>query len=381
VTGPAGTDPARPLRGYRVVSLAEQYPGPFATLILGDLGADVVQIERPQGGDPSRAFPGHYAALNRGKRSVALDLKTAEGAGACRTLLGRADVLLEGFRPGVLDRLGLAPAELIAANPGLVVVSVSGFGQDGPYRDRPAHDLSFQAMVGLLDAGAPSVPAVALADVASGLFAAIAALTGLAGRAAHGRGGHYDVAMFDALVSFVVTRLVPVANDMPPDSLGQDPGYGLFATGDGRWVSLSIAFEDHFWRALCSALDLTALAEVGGPERAARRDEIRAVLAARIVAEPLAHWERILPAAGIAYGAVQDLTGLLQDPQFRARGLLHTVADRRFVRQPLTVDGSGPGPGTAVPALGEHTEEVLREAGLTEEAVAAACAVKLTGQY
>ncbi|GAA4700143.1 CoA transferase [Pseudonocardia yuanmonensis] len=372
---------ALPLTGYRVVSLAEQYPGPFATLILGDLGADVVQVERPQGGDPSRIFPGHHAALNRGKRSVALDLKTPEGLAACRALVARADVLLEGFRPGVLARLGLDPADLSAENPGLVVVSVSGFGQDGPYRDRPAHDLSFQAVAGLLDPDAPVVPPAALADVAAGLFAAVAALTGLAGRVHSGRGGHYDVGMFDALVSFVVTRLVPAANGMPPDSLGQDPGYGLFATADGRWVSFSIAFEDHFWRALCVALDLAALAEVRGPERAVRRDEIRGVLAERIAAEPLAHWEKILPAAGVAYGAVQDLAGLVDDPHLQARGLLQSVGEHRYLRQPLVVDGDAPGPRTAVPALGEHTEDVLREAGVADETVAAVLAAELTRQY
>ncbi|QJY44496.1 CaiB/BaiF CoA transferase family protein [Pseudonocardia broussonetiae] len=372
--------PVRPLDGYRVVSLAEQYPGPFATMVLGDLGADVVQVERPQGGDPSRAFPGHHAALNRGKRSVALDLKTPSGLAACRALVARADVLVEGFRPGVLDRLGLSPADLTRDHPGLVVVSVSGFGQDGPYRDRPAHDLSFQAVAGLLDAEAPVVPQVALADVAAGLFAAIAALTGLAGRATGGRGGHYDVGMFDALVSFVVTRLVPVANGMPADALGQDPGYGLFATADGRWISLSIVFEDHFWRALCAVSGLDALAGLTAPERAARRDGVRAELARRIAAEPLAHWERVLPAAGVAYGAVQDLAGLVEDPHLRGRGLLQTVEGRRHLRQPLVVDGTAPGPRSGVPGLGAHTGEVLREAGVAEETVAAVLGAALTGR-
>lgn len=372
---------ARPLTGYRVVSLAEQYPGPFATLILGDLGADVVQVERPQGGDPSRLFPGHFQALNRGKRSAALDLKTPTGLEACRALIARADVLVEGFRPGVLDRLGLSPTALVEGSPGLVVVSVSGFGQDGPYRDRPAHDLSFQAMAGLLDPDAPAVPPVALADVAAGLFAAVAALTGLAGRVHTGRGGHYDVGMFDALVSFVVTRLVPTANGLPPDSLGRDPGYGVFATADGRWISLSIAFEDHFWRALCTALGLESLAGLPGPERDARTDEIRATLSDRIAAEPLAHWERVLPAAGVAYGAVQDLAGLVEDPHLRSRGLLQTVGADRFLRQPLVVDGAAHGPRSGVPALGEHTAEVLREAGVAAETVAAVCAERLTGQY
>jgi crotonobetainyl-CoA:carnitine CoA-transferase CaiB-like acyl-CoA transferase len=144
------TDTATPLAGYRVLSLAEQYPGPFATLLLSDLGADVIQLERP-GGDPARRYPEFYAALNRGKRSAAVDLKHPGGVPAVAALAARADVVLEGFRPGVLDRLGLGAEQLTAANPALVHVSISGFGQTGPYRDRPAHDLTYQAMAGLLD--------------------------------------------------------------------------------------------------------------------------------------------------------------------------------------------------------------------------------------
>ncbi|HEY1973596.1 MAG TPA: CaiB/BaiF CoA-transferase family protein, partial [Pseudonocardia sp.] len=203
---------SRPLAGYRVLSLAEQYPGPFATLLLSDLGADVVQLERPDGGDPARRYPAFHAALNRGKRSIALDLKQAEGLATARALIAHVDVLLEGFRPGVMHRLGLGPATLTATNPGLVYVSGSGFGQSGPYRDRPAHDLSYQAMTGLLDpVTAPDqLPILSLADLAAGLFAAIAALTGLAGRAGNGgRGGVYDVSMFDTLVSLMTTHLAP----------------------------------------------------------------------------------------------------------------------------------------------------------------------------
>lgn len=267
-----------PLEGYRVVSLAEQYRGPFARLLLSDLGADVVQVERPAGGDPARAFPWHFAALGRGKSSVVLDLKTDAGRTACRTLVDRADVLLEGFRPGVLARLGLDPAELTATNPGLV------------------------------DTGTPAMPGLALADVAAGLFATVAALTGLAGRATSGRGGHYDVAMLDALMAFAATRLVPAANGTPPDTLGQDPGYGLFATADGRHAALR------------------------GPAE------------------------------------------VLDDPQLAAHGLLQQVDGRAFLRQPLTVDGRGPGPTRGVPGLGEHTEEVLRQAGVAPDTLASVLA-------
>jgi crotonobetainyl-CoA:carnitine CoA-transferase CaiB-like acyl-CoA transferase len=360
---------SRPLSGYRVVSLAEQYPGPFATLLLGDLGADVVQVERPAGGDPSRIFPGFYEALNRGKRSVALDLKHPDGLAACRALIERADVLLEGFRPGVMDRLGLSADTLAATNPGLVRVSVSGFGQFGPYHDRPAHDLTFQGLTGLLDAQSPAVPQLSLADLAAGLFTAIAALTGIAGRASGGRGGHYDVSMFDTLVSFIATKLVPAANGVPADTLGLDPGYGLFATADARWVSLSIAFEDHFWRALCLALELPELAEIPGPQRVERREELRTAVAQRIASKDLAHWEQSLHPVGIAYGAVQTLQDLLADQHVRARELLQTVDGRTFFRQPLWVDGGAPGPRSGAPQLGQHTVEVLGEAGLSAESV------------
>lgn len=361
---------ALPLAGYRVVSLAEQYPGPFATLLLGDLGADVVQVERPGTGDPSRIFPGFHEALNRGKRSVALDLKHPDGVAACRALADRADVLLEGFRPGVVHRLGLGAHTLTAANPGLVYVSVSGFGQAGPYRDRPVHDLTFQSLAGLLDPVAPAVPHLSLADLCAGTFTALAALTGIAGRATSGRGGRYDVSMFDTLVSFVTTALVPAANGLPLDSLGLDPGYGVFVTADGRWVSVSIAFEDHFWRALCTALDLDDVADVRGPERVVRRDELRAAVAGRIAAEDLEHWEKAL--AGIPYGAVQTIQDLVADPHVAERGLLQQIGERRYLRQPLVVDGGAPGPRRGVPAVGEHTVEVLTEAGLDVGALLAA---------
>jgi crotonobetainyl-CoA:carnitine CoA-transferase CaiB-like acyl-CoA transferase len=356
------SDARGPLDGIRVVSVAEQYPGPFATLLLGDLGADVVQIERPSG-DPSRAFPGLYEALNRGKRSVVLDLKQSAGVKAFRAVVSQADVLLEGFRPGVMDRLGLGAQTLRAANPRLVYVSVSGFGQDGPYRDRPAHDLTFQAMTGVLEDGR-AAPRLSLADLSAGVFAAIAALTGLAGRASSGMGGYYDVAMFDSLLSFLTAGLVPVANGRTPDTLGQDPGYALYATSDNRWVSMSIAFEDHFWRELCDHIDLPQLADVAGPERVTRRDEIAALLAQRIAERSAAEWDKLLTPAGVPFGIVRDLREVVDDPQVRARDLLQHVAGATALRQPLVVDGVRLGPRVGTPQLGQHTREVLAECGI-----------------
>lgn len=368
------TTPDAPLAGIRVVSLAEQFPGPFATLLLSDLGADVVQVERPNGGDPSRAFPGHYDALNRGKRSVALDLKDADGADAFGRLVSHADVLLEGFRPGVLSRLGFGPDELLRRHPRLVYVSVSGFGQESPLRNHPAHDLSFQAMAGLLDSeAAPHPPVLALADLSAGMFTAFAALTGVVAAMNTGRGGHYDVAMLDTLLTLAATRLVPAANGQPPDTLGLDPGYGLFATADGEWISLSIAFEDHFWMALCVALDLPEIGAISAAERIGERERLRGLIAARILASPADHWDKVLLAAGVPYGRVSTLADVLGDPNTLARQMIQSVAtpdgERSFVRQPLIVDGVPHGPTRGTPRLGEHTAEILREAGVPPEVV------------
>jgi crotonobetainyl-CoA:carnitine CoA-transferase CaiB-like acyl-CoA transferase len=368
--------PVAPLAGIRVVSLAEQFPGPFATLLLGDLGADVVQVERPTGGDPSRAFPGLYEALNRGKRSVALDLKDADGAAAFGQLIAQADVLLEGFRPGVLARLGFGPDELLPRHPRLVYVSVSGFGQDSPLRNHPAHDLTYQAMAGLLDSGQsepPQTPVLSLADLSAGMFAAFAALSGVLAAKNTGRGGHYDVAMFDTLLTFAATRLVPRANGQPADTLGLDPGYGLFATADGTWISLSIAFEDHFWKALCVALNLPDLADVSADTRVDGRERLRSVIAARILERPVAHWDEVLLGSGVPYGRVNTLEDLLDDPNVAARHMIQSIptrdGQRSFVRQPLIVDGVPHGPTRGTPRLGEHTAEVLTQAGVPPDLV------------
>ncbi|AQT82355.1 hypothetical protein B1R94_28610 [Mycolicibacterium litorale] len=360
--------PTAPLAGIRVISLAEQFPGPFATLLLGDLGADVIQIERPRGGDPSRAFPGLYQALNRGKCSVALDLKDPEALAACRTLIGTADVVLEGFRPGVLNRLGLGHDQLVQDNPALVYVSVSGFGQHGPLRDLPAHDLTFQALAGLLDTAEPRVPHLALADLFGGMFTAFAAVTGALAARSSGRGGYYDVAMLDTLLTVAATKLVPHANALPADTLGLDPGYGLFATADGTWVSLSIAFEDHFWAALCTALDMPDVHDLTSAQRIARREALHAAIAERFADQPADHWDAVLAGAGIPYGRLNTAEDLLADPHVALRQMFQSIptpdGEQTFIRQPLLVDGVAHGPRRGVPRLGEHTAELLTAAGI-----------------
>ncbi|MGH3119796.1 MAG: CaiB/BaiF CoA transferase family protein, partial [Streptosporangiaceae bacterium] len=282
-----------PLEGVRLLCLAEQYPGPFATALLADLGADVVLLERPAGGDPTRAFPGFHEALARGKRSVVLDLKHPGGRDAFLAMVAGADAVLEGYRPGVMARLGLDYEALRRVNGQLVYVSVSGFGQDGPYRDRPGHDLSYQALAGTLygqlaehgrlaDGRAPRPTTLELGDLSAGLFTAQAVLLGLVRRDRDGQGSYIDVSVFDGLVSLLSAHLPPVLNGTGPPGFPHEPGYAVFRTSDGRLLSLSVAHEDHFWRRLCTVLGLEREQDLSSAQRLADRERLGALLAGRI---------------------------------------------------------------------------------------------------
>ena len=363
-----------PLEGVRIVSLAEQYPGPYATLLLADLGADVILVERPGAGDPARQFPAFFAALNRNKRSVALDLKTSEGRAALGALVREADVFLDGFRPGKLAAIGAGYEQLSALNPALVYVSITGYGLSGPYRERTGHDLSYQGLAGLLaeqaDAGAAGpVPSLPIADVLSALFASIAVLAALAGRRASGRGTHVDVSMSDALVSVMTIFLAPLMNGAPIGELIREPAYASFACADGALLTLSIAHEDWFWAPLCDAIGLPGHAALTRDERVARRVELRDAVAARIATGTRAHWAALFDAKGIPWGPVNRLEDVVEDPHFRARGLFQTVAradgsTEHHVVQPLKFLDLATRLLRPAPGLGEHTDEVLRGLGL-----------------
>jgi crotonobetainyl-CoA:carnitine CoA-transferase CaiB-like acyl-CoA transferase len=360
-----------PLEGIRIVSLAEQYPGPYATLLLADLGAEVVLVERKQGGDPARQFPDFHAALNRNKKSVTLDIKADAGRAQLRDLVASADVLMEGFRPGTMARLGFGYEAMAALNPGLVYVSISGFGQTGPYRDRPAHDISYQAIAGFLfrhvAQGSVDDPgSIAVGDLSSGMFAALGTLAALFERGRTGKGRHVDVSMTDGLVSWMSVMLGPVMNGGTIADIGAEPAYGVFKCADGKLLTLSIAHEDWFWQPLCRLLDLADAATLTRPERVARGDELRSRIAAAIATRERNVWSVDLDAAGIPWGPVNALDEVAADPHFQARGLFRQVGDgdgtmRKHVAQPLVFSGDHPGLLFGVPHLGEHTAEVLRE--------------------
>ena len=359
--------------GVRVLSLAEQLPGPFATMLLADLGAEVILVERPKGGDPARAFPSLFESMARNKRSACIDLKSDEGKKDFKALVRSADVLVEGFRPGVMDRLGLGYAALAAANPGLVHASISGFGQSGPYRNRTAHDLSCQGVAGHLAGRSGGLPAVPYGDLAGAMFAALAIASALFARERTGHGTCIDISMADGLASWMTPFLGPALNGLPQLDFSAEPAYGLFTCQDGKLLSLSIAHEDHFWHALCTTLDLAALAGLQAKQRAGRVAELRESVAAALAGDSLGNWAARLDAAGIPWSPVNDVAGAAADPHFRDRGLFSTLPGQGeggtwFVRQPIKFGCYGSTLRRGAPALGEHTSEVLdevdRKAGL-----------------
>ena len=358
-----------PLAGMRVISLAEQYPGPFATMLLADLGADVILVERPGGGDPTRAYPGFFASMARGKRSVRLDLKTAEGRSGLWDLLGTADVLLEGYRPGTLSALGFGPETVLARIARLIYVSISGYGQSGPNRMRSGHDVTYQAEAGMLYESLPSAapsppPSLALGDLTAALFAVQGVLTGLLRRERTDVGGQVDVAMVDCLTTMLTAHAGPVLNRTGPPGFPYEPGYAVFATADGVHLALGVAHEDHFWRALCDVTGLDAERELDAVARFADHTRLHELLAAALVGRPAAHWEHVLEAVDVPYGRVRGLEELPDTPQNAARQMFTAPGGPTggvHVRQPLLFDGTAPGPDGGVPELGQHTSEILAE--------------------
>jgi crotonobetainyl-CoA:carnitine CoA-transferase CaiB-like acyl-CoA transferase len=374
-----------PLEGIRVVSIAELYPGPFCALLLADMGADVIMVERPGTGDPARGPGGmsdFFAALNRNKRSVTANLRSEGGRGVVYRLVETADAFLEGARPGVCDRLGVGYEALRAVNPRLVYASLSGFGQSGPYRDRPAHDLTYQGMAGLLADLIPSgrfdgLPAVAIGDLSSGMFTALGILAALSARERTGRGQYVDVSMTDGLLSWMVVGLSGrMWRGEDPVIVGAGPAYAVYECADGKFISLSIVLEDHFWRNLCRAIGRDDLAGLNVIERWQQRSELTEVLAEAMRSRPRDEWAEALAQADVASGPVYDLGEVLTDRHFRERGMfveLEGSGGERtpLVNHPLKFSETPPSIRRLAPRVGEHTEEVLGELGYRADEAAA----------
>ncbi len=402
---PASAGPAsRPLSGVRVLDLSRLLPGPFCTLILSDLGAQVDKVEDPHVGDYLRLFPptvslgdadqafqvsARFAAINRDKRSLSLDLKKPAGRDALLRLLPRYDVLVESFRPGVLARLGLGIEVLQQHHPRLVICSITGYGQAGPYRDRAGHDLNYLAIAGVLDLVGesrerpPHPMPIQLADLGAGaLWPALQILAALRVAEREGRGCHLDVAMCEGSLSFLIPELGNRAGGGPAPRRGQElltggqACYGVYRTQDGRYLSVG-ALEPKFWLAFNAAIGREGdPAELLGDD--AKQAAVRAEVQARLLQKTRDEWTAHFTALGtdVCVEPVLELDELPQHPQHQARELFFTLPGQGS-QPPLPQVRTPALPPSAIatvkrpPQLGEHSAQILKEAGLSDAEIAA----------
>ncbi len=361
------------LRGVRVLDCTRLLPGPYCTLLLADAGADVIKIEEPTAGDPVRAMPpfvngesARFTALNRNKRSVALDLQRAEGRRALLALAETGDVFVEGFRPGVAARLGVDEPAVRAVNPEVIYISLSGYGQTGPRRDHVGHDLNYLAAAGALTLGSadrPEVPGAPVADFAGATLAAFAIVSAL-----HGGGGdHLDVSLADAAFAWLTPHIADAQatgrTPRPEESAlgGGFACYRIYETRDGKYLSIG-ALEPTFWARLCEVLEVPEYAPLQYDRT--RRAEIIETFETMFRARPLDEWIDILDPTEVPVAPVHDLDEALADEHVRARGL---IRDDGGVAFPVRATDAPDRSERAAPRLGEHTRALLAEHGYSRD--------------
>jgi crotonobetainyl-CoA:carnitine CoA-transferase CaiB-like acyl-CoA transferase len=383
----------KPLAGVKVLDLSRLLPAPFTTMVLADLGAQVDKLEDPKGGDFARVTPPHAADgmgvmfhwINRGKRSLVLDLKEPAGREAFLRLLPSYDVLVEGNRPGVMDRLGLGYEALREVHPRLVYCAVTGYGQDGPLRDRAGHDLNYIGRAGVLgmtgpESGPPQVPGVQMADVGGGLFATIGILAALAARAQTGEGRFVDISMAEAAISLGLFGFSSHFGGFPVDGgkgalMGAIAPYSTYLTKDGRAVSLG-ALEPKFWSSFCkgTGLEESPMAQFPGPHQAEWKAKVAAIIGARTRDE----WVAFNEAHDCCLEPILTPDETFEDPQHVARGVwverpTQDGGKVRMARTPVAPAAEG-----VAPRQGEHTDAILREHGFSDDEIAALRAARGT---
>ncbi len=388
------------LQDVTILDLSRVLAGPYASMVLGDLGARVIKVEQPGTGDDTRRWgppftengeSAYFFCANRNKESVTLDLKSAEGKKILYALAQRADVVIENFRVGTAARLGMDYLSLHEINPRLIYCSITGYGQTGPYRNRPGYDTAIQALGGIMSITGPPGPngephkvGVAIADITTGLHAAIAILGALYHRGASGRGQYIDIALFDTQLSWLANVATAYfVSGQTPARYGNGHAsivpYQAFATADG-WLMLAVGNDGQF-RNLCSVMEEEAWADdprfATNPARVANRAQLVPALAERFCREPTQAWVERLLAAGVPCSPVNDIPTALSDPQTVAREMV------QYVDHPQTgkIAQLGPVPKLSdtpaaifrpPPLLGEHTDSVLHELlGYSKEDIAA----------
>ncbi|MCY3842426.1 MAG: CoA transferase [Acidobacteria bacterium] len=385
-----------PLDGIRVVDLSRVVSGPYCTMTLADMGADVIKIEEPGRGDESRAFgppflggeSPYFLSINRNKRSCTVNLKCDDGRAILGRLVAGADVLVQNFRPGAVERLGLDYDSLAPRHPRLVYCSISGFGDSGPDAARPGYDLIVQGESGLMDLtgepdGPPTRVGTSIADLTSGMMAAQGILLALFARQTTGRGQHVRVAMLDAVVSLLTYNTGNYfATGEAPTRRGNDhpsvAPYQTLRAADG-WINLGIA-NDALWRRYCDALERPDLRDdprfATAPERVRHRTELVPVIEALTAERTVEDWIRLLGAAGVPCGRIRNVAEVCTNPQLTRRGKVverphPTAGVVKTIGQPIELGDTPARIRTAPPLLGEQTDDVLREAGYTADEIRA----------
>jgi crotonobetainyl-CoA:carnitine CoA-transferase CaiB-like acyl-CoA transferase len=376
---------AGPLAGIKVLDLTRLLPGPVCTLHLADLGAEVIKIEDTGAGDYARtmglgAAPGEdsffFRVVNRNKRGMRLDLKQAAGVEVFLRLAREADVIIESFRPGVVDKLGVGYTAVRAINPRIVYCAITGYGQDGPWRDRAGHDLNYIATSGVLDqignAGeAPAIPNLQIGDLLGGaLTAVMSILAAVIGAKATGEGRYVDVSMTDATFAHAYTGLLSVlarGQTLPrgvDDLNGGLPGYGLYRTLDGRFMAVG-ALEPKFWQVFCTAIERPDLKPFGlarGEEGECTRRELEALF----ISQPLEYWAAKFDTVDCGVTPVLTFEEAMEHPQLEARGMLPEIDGLKQFAPPFKLSDFEFGVRSPAPKVGADGTALLREAGYAD---------------
>lgn len=382
------TESQLPLAGIKILDLTRLLPGPVCTLHLADLGAEVIKIEDTGAGDYARtmglgAAPGEdsffFRVVNRNKQSLRLDLKQAAGVDVFLRLAREADVIVESFRPGVVDKLGVGYTAVHAINPRIVYCAITGYGQDGPWRDRAGHDLNYIATAGVLDqignaGAAPAIPNLQIGDLLGGaLTAAMGILAAVIGARATGAGRYVDVSMTDATFAHAYTGLLSLlarGATMPrgtDDLNGGLPGYGLYRTQDDRYLAVG-ALEPKFWQVFCDAIGRPELKPFG-LARDADGVRTRGALDVLFASQPLAHWATLFETVDCGVTPVLSFEEALQHPQLKARGMLPEVDGLPQFAPPLKLSGFDFAVRSPAPKVGADGTALLRAAGYSDEEI------------